>query len=274
MGKGRTLLGVVLLVAALVLWEDGQKREYTIPKTPDAPLVIAHRAGAARGPENTVAALERAIAAGADMAEIDVGRTRDGVLVVLHDDTLRRTTGVDGTVRDTRYEVVRRLDAGSWYSIAFAGEPIPTLEEMLWAARGRIPLMIELKYKPGDWTLVEKTVALIRDLNMEGQCVLGCSDLVTLHRSKQLLPELETVYIGGVLFPGMEQLAYVNGFSIRSENLAPEDVARLQGAGKSVYAWTVNTVEELQRVLDMNLDGVVTDDPDLALRSLKTGAGQ
>lgn len=228
--------------------------------------VIAHRAGAAAAPENTLSALKKAIAAEADMAEIDVRMTRDGRLVVLHDGNLERTAGVDRNVWEMDYAEVRSLDVGAWYSSAFAGERVPSLEEMLAASQDRIPLMIELKPASVDQDLVEKAVRLIRAADMEGQCILACSDLEPLRRSKELAPELDTVYIGGTLDLALCGLAYVDGFSIYSGALTEEMVEQAHGEGKKVYVWTVNTAAELRAARKLAVDGVVTDDPALAVR--------
>lgn len=232
----------------------------------DAAWVVAHRAGAAAAPENTLAALERSIAAGADMAEIDVRMTRDGRLVVMHDGSLERTTGVDRNVWEMDSAAVGRLDAGAWYSGAFAGERVPALEEMLAAARGRIPLMIELKPAPMEQDLVEEAVRLIRAAGMEGQCVLACADPELLRRSKKLAPALDTLYIGGTLTPELCGLAYVDGYSIYSAALTESIVEQVHGEGKTIYVWTVNTAKEIRAALKLGADGVVTDDPALAVR--------
>lgn len=143
------LTGLALLTALSVLGlQPGEKsaaagpEERSVPQQEEPVIrtaVIAHRAGAALAPENTLAALEAAIAAGADMAEIDVRQTGDGVLVALHDDSFGRTAGLDKKVWELDCPSAQKLDAGSWYSHQFQGEHVPTLEEMLAAARGGSP---------------------------------------------------------------------------------------------------------------------------------------
>ena len=228
--------------------------------------VVAHRAGAASAPENTLAALENAVEAGADMVEIDVRMTRDGVLVVMHDGSLERTTGENRNVWETDCAAIRNLDAGGWYSGAFAGEPVPTLEEMLKAAEDRVQLMIELKCSPRDQELVERTVEQIQAAGMENQCALACTDLNLLRRSKELAPELDTIFVGNALCPGLCGLDYVDGYNIRSTALTQAFVNQAHKAGKRVYIWTINSAGELDQALRLGIDGVVTDDPELAVR--------
>src|SRR5215831_13031833 len=108
-------------------------------------LVVGHRGAAARAPENTAASLLAGLAAGADAVEIDVGLTRDGRAVLLHDTTLNRTTSGRGPLRSASWERVCRLDAGSWFSPAFRGEPPIDLDDALAIARARVPMIVEVK---------------------------------------------------------------------------------------------------------------------------------
>lgn len=226
--------------------------------------VIAHRAGAALAPENTLAALERAIQVGADIAEIDVQTTQDGVLVAMHDDSLERTTGLCCCVWETNWANVQQADAGSWYSLRYAGEQIPTLETLLSATKGKIPLMIEIKCTGHEQGTVEKVVEQIQAAGMEDSCTLGCADIRQLQQSKALAPTLETVYIGAVTDPALFALDYVDRFSLPMDTLTPETVALAKAQGKPIYTWTPDTQEELQAALAYGVDGVVTDDPPLA----------
>lgn len=105
----------------------------------------AHRGASCRAPENTMAAFAAALTSGADGIELDIHLTRDGVPVVLHDDTLERTTNASGPVADTTLEELRNCEAGSWFSDDFAGEPVPTLEEVLRAFGGQLRINVEIK---------------------------------------------------------------------------------------------------------------------------------
>jgi len=107
--------------------------------------VIGHRGASAYAPENTLASFEKAIDLGADWFELDCALTRDGQLIVIHDDKLDRTTNGQGKVADKTLAELKKLDAGSWFSNAFAGEPLPTLEEALERAKGQIGVYIEIK---------------------------------------------------------------------------------------------------------------------------------
>ena len=126
---------------------------------------------------------------------IDVQQLGDGTLIVMHDTGFQRTAGVDLPVWDASYGDVERMDAGSSFADAFAGEPVPTLDRMLRAAKGRIRLMIELKSTGHETDLVEQTLDLIKRNGMERQCVVASMEMDLLERVKALDPEMETVYI-------------------------------------------------------------------------------
>lgn len=224
--------------------------------------IIAHRGGAALAPENTLAALETAVGCGADMAEIDVRMTGDGVLVAMHDESLERTTGICCPVCDAVWADIQKADAGKTFSPRFAGEQIPTLAECLSAAKGKIRLMVEIKCGKDQSKTLEETMAEIQKAGMEKDCVLGCRDVTILQKSKALSPELETVYIGPE-DPEIFALSYVDSFSFPIKSLTAETVVR--AGGKPVYAWTVNTPGEMEKALQCGASGLVTDDPALAI---------
>ena len=226
--------------------------------------IVAHRAGAEFGPENTVAALELAIQDGADMAEIDVQQTRDGELIVLHDTSFARTAGLDQPVWETDYATVQTLDAGSYYSVRFQGEPIPTLVEMLEGAKGRIRLMIELKTTGHERDLVAQTIAEIKAAGMEKQCVIASMDPNLLQESKRLAPELETVYITMLVLADTYDLDYVDGYSIETDFLDLGIVARIRVENKKVYAWTANSTGSFSTIIALGADGIVTDNIPMA----------
>lgn len=255
--------GMILLGLVSMAWGWRQNRAEE-----EKTAVIAHRAGAAEAPENTIAALERAIAAGADMAEVDIQMTADGVLIAVHDDNLVRTTGLDQNVAEVDFETVCRLDAGAWCADTFVGEKIPTLEQLLSVSKGRIGLMLEVKCS-GEETAVVKLIKQVQESGMEEQCALACTELDVLQKSKELEPDLDTVYIGQALPWNLEVLNYVDGYSIQEDALNGEMVERVHNSGKRIYVWTVNTPEEICRMAALGVDGTVTDDPALAIEQIR-----
>ena len=245
----------------------GQIRQLPKPGT----QVVAHRAGAAFAPENTVAALKRAVQDGADMAEIDVQQLKDGTLIVLHDTNFSRVSGARLPVWDAIYEQVKILDAGSFFAPSFAGEPIPTLEEMLAAAKaGGIQLMIELKSTGREKGLVEKTLTAVQKAEMEDECAIASMDLELLEQSKEIAPQIPTVYISVLLLSEQYDLDHVDAYSVETTSLTRGLVVQAHLQGKKVYGWTANSENTIRQVLASRPDGVVTDNPLLARYCLET----
>ena len=227
----------------------------------DAPvIVVAHRAGAKVAPENTVAALEQAIRDGAPIAEIDVQQLSDGTLIVMHDSNFKRTTGEDICVWDAEADALKTLEVGSGFSAASRGEQIPTLEEMLACARGRITLMIELKYTGQEDALEESVLTLLQDYDMVDECIIGSMNKGILQKMKELEPGISTVFIAHDLEEEDYELDYADSYSIEGRNLTVDMVDAIHYCGKSVYGWTANTSGAMLRIVNCGADGVITDD--------------
>ena len=277
--RGRARLGLALLLVctAAVLFgvgEVSQRTAGTMFERSGEVQIIAHRAGAGLGPENTLAALERSIQAGADVAEIDVRMTGDGAVVALHDSSLERTAGLCCEIRQADCQTVQSLDAGGWFSPRFRGEKIPTLVEMAGAARGRIGLMIEVKCGGQDRETVEAVVGFLRREGLTEQCVLACADPGLLRRSKELASELDTVCIGAELTPELLDLDHVDGYSIALPGLTKASVSAARSLGRTVCAWTVNTQREMEQAMALGVDGLVSDDPELVAVYLGRNTGE
>lgn len=255
------VLGTLVLLILFSESEIGGDTEYL----EDIPTqIVAHRAGAAFAPENTVAALHQAAEDGAYMAEIDVQQLADGTLAVLHDTNFKRTTGVDLNVWDAGYETVKQLDTGASFSEAFAGEPVPRLEDMLLAAKDRIFLMIELKATGHEDHLVEQTLSLIKKYGMEDQCMVASMDMELLKESKRLNPDIPTVYISFLLFTEDYDLKDLDAYSVETTSLTYGLVVQAHLQGKQVYAWTANSEDTINKILRCEADGLITDNPLLA----------
>jgi len=160
---------------------------------PGRPLVIAHRGYSARFPENTLPAFEAAADAGADMVEMDACLTADEKLVILHDDTLDRTTQGTGPASRRTISEIRALDAGSWYSPDFAGVRVPSLDEVLSALSGRIRVNLELKKPPrcvkgAREAICREAARAIREHGMEGSVLVSSFDRDLLVRFREIMP--------------------------------------------------------------------------------------
>ena len=234
--------------------------------------VTAHRGASAQYPENTMAAFRAAAEQGANWIELDVQETRDGVLVVLHDATLRRTAGDHRAVGELTAAEIAKLEAGSWFSEEFRGEPIPRLEEVLAFAReAGVRLNIELKPTARDRVLEAETARLIRAWEMEERCVVTSQSYAALERLKACGPELKTAYVMGLAYGDLLHLDAADAFSIHAASITPGLVSRLHDGQKEVYAWTVNSRGSIDKLLRMQVDNVITDDVPLARARVYAG---
>ncbi len=222
--------------------------------------VTAHRGSSLRAPENSLSAIEAAIEDGADYAEIDVQETADGVIVVLHDSDLLRVAGRDWKIWDTEYEQLRNLDAGSWFAPEFAGERIPTLEQVIEVARGRIKLNIELKYNGHDQRLAERVVEILDDADVADQVVVTSLELRAIAEVRELDPAIR---VGFIVARSIGDLTRIDAdiFSLNSSFASQALVGQLRRNGKGVHVWTVNGRRNMSRFVDSGVENIITDEP-------------
>ncbi len=225
--------------------------------------VAAHRGGALKAPENTLSALEYAIACMADYAEIDVQETADDRLILMHDNNVKRTTGFNGKVWDLTLAQIKNLDAGVKFNKAFVGEKVPTLEEAIETARGRLLLNIEVKNNGHNANIVSRVVQCIEDENFVDQCVITSMDLDYLKKVKELNPDIKTGYIMVMAYGNVQNFDAADFLSVRYNYVTEPFVKRAHKYGKEVHAWTVNYPGDIQRMLNYDVDGIITDDPAL-----------
>ncbi len=231
--------------------------------------IVAHRGASWDAPENTLAALNLAIEQSSDAVEFDVRETIDQHPVLMHDETTGRTTNdiLDRRVSSLTLDEIKSLDAGSWFSNAYIGEPIPTLEEAFELISKKTRAFVELKdISP---TLEDNTVKVIERYNMVNDTVVLSFNLAQLRRINQLNEEIKTLLLIPVFYGDIDQiLSYSDidyyGFSrdIIAQN--PHFVNLAQQKEKLVYVWTVNTEQNLRNAVSNDVDGIISDRPVLA----------
>lgn len=232
---------------------------------PTNATVTAHRGDAGNAPENTMPAFEKAVEAGADIIELDVRQTSDGVYIVMHDESLSRTANVKRKVGEVDFAYIEKLDAGSSYDRSFDGTHIPTLEEVLqFAVEYDVFLNIELKPAKTDQNYVEGIVDLLHEYDYVEHCVLGSQSLKALREAKTLDPDIETLYIMTMAFGDFADMEGIDGFSIKHTYISNNMVSAIHAKGKKIYAWTVNNEEDIKDLLLLDVDGIITDEPEAA----------
>lgn len=236
--------------------------------------IVGHRGAMGHCPENTLASFERGLALGADWIELDVHLTRDGGLAVIHDERVDRTTNGRGLVNELTLDELRRLDAGAWYAPEFAGQRVPTLDEVLaWArARGAI-LDIEIKNVPMFYAGIEAAVVeALRRHAMREQAIVISFDHHAVRRVKELDPGIVT----GVLYVGRPVDGGVSlGRQAGADALLPQwasvtaaDVALAHAAGLVVAPWATSDPPALERLVAAGVDAIGTNHPDVLRRLL------
>jgi glycerophosphoryl diester phosphodiesterase len=239
------------------------------------PIIFAHRGASAHAPENTLASFRLAADQGAPAIELDVKLTADGEIVVLHDPTLDRTTDGHGLLVEHSLAQVRELDAGSSFSAEFKGERIPTLGEVFEEVGRRVYINVELtNYSTSHDDLVPRVVELVRKHGMQDRVIFSSFLPQNLSKARKLLPEVK---LGQLALEGL------SGWVFRSVigNLFPHEavhpyytdvnqalVKRVHRQNRLVNVWTVDDPQEMKRLFGLGVDGIFTDDPALALKTL------
>ena len=236
--------------------------------------IHAHRGVSTEAPENTLAAVRAAIAAGADYLETDIQLSKDDVLVVAHDSDFSRLGGVAKKVWELTYEEIRAIPLGRNAAPEFRNEVTPTFDALLSEAKGHIKINIELKYY-GDHEpeLAKKVVEAVRAHQMLDQVVIQSLEYQQLLEVRKLVPEVPVGYL--LSFNAREPSRLdVDFLSVQQNRLDSRFVRKAHGSGKQVYAWTVNTVEDMRRQFDLGVDGVITDQSALARKTLDEMRGR
>lgn len=227
------------------------------------PLLVGHRGAMDVAPENTMPAFEAGLRGGADILELDVQLTADKKVILFHDTDLYAKTGVYGKIGDYTAEYLRTLDVGNYFDSRFAGTKMPMLYEVLDWAKGRIPLMIELKHGPVfDPELDEKTVRLIESHNMVDEVVVTSFDQFALQRVKELNPNISTsfIYVGRFFNPVELVKAFkIDSLSPATDFMTREEVKMIQSAGYACspggFYWDYETL------LDWGVDTISSNNP-------------
>ncbi|WP_136606465.1 glycerophosphodiester phosphodiesterase [Paenibacillus dokdonensis] len=228
---------------------------------------FAHRGSSKICPENTMAAFKKALEQGATGIETDVQLTKDGQMVLIHDETLERTTSGTGWVKDHTLHELKDLDAGSKFDPAFQDEQIPLLDELLELVKDS-GTIINIELKNGVILyegLEQKVIERVRDFKMSDRVIISSFNHYSLFLCKKLAPEIRTgiLYMEGLYEP-WEYAKTLQADALHAYHYAvlPEFVAGAKAAGKAYHPFTVNDVKEMQRLLQAGVDGIITDYPD------------
>ncbi|MEU0255991.1 glycerophosphodiester phosphodiesterase family protein [Streptomyces sp. NPDC006184] len=255
------------------------------------PMVIAHRGASAYAPENTLAAIDKAAELGFCWVENDVQRTKDGVLIVLHDDSLERTTNVEQVfpgrapwkVKDFTAAEIARLDAGSWFSPAYAGTRVPTLAEyMRRLEHNHEKLLLEIKNPELYPGLEQQTLKLLAnegwlDDRHLGRLIVQSFSAESVRTVHELKPAVTTAYLGTPTVSDLPRFAdFADLVNPSYDSLSPGYVSAAHavdgphGRPLGLFAWTVNDAATARRVAGYGVDGVISNKPDVVRAALSS----
>lgn len=239
------------------------------------PLIIGHRGASAVAPENTTAAFREALAVGADGIEFDVRLTRDGVPIVIHDSTLRRTGGLPHRVADLTWAEISKIDVGSWFAATFANETVPSLAELFTLFQSNdSTLYLEMKCDSASEhrALAEACVKAIEEHGLKERVIVECFQLPALTIVKEIDPEIKTVALFEPSFTNpsvlvdqriIKQAMDVGAAALALHHrLARESLVRkAKDVGLHVAVWTVDDPAWIERAKNIGIDALITNNP-------------
>lgn len=247
----------------------------------DQPLNFAHRGASYEAPENTLAAFLLAAELGADGIELDAQLSKDGEVVVIHDFSVEKTTDGQGPVRAKTLAELQQLDAGSWFDPIFAGQQIPTLQQVVDAVGHRLLLNIELKTASlVDGSLAQAVVRIIEENQLLDRVVVSSFNHLALRKVKQLNPwiPLGLLYSPDMPLPlrrtWLRPLIRPEALHPYYEMLDPATVRRAKEGGYRIHTWTVDDPGTMWQLMRLGIDLIITNRPDLLREVLRTRAGK
>ncbi len=269
------------VLAALLLLSLLSPTFAHVSAQPTLILSIAHRGASSVAPENTIVAFRKAIELRANALECDVHLTKDGYLVLLHDDQVNRTTNGSGSVNEMNLAEVKALDAGSWFGKEFAGERIPTLEELI-LLDTTVILIVEPKHGSDTYPGIEqKIVELVRKHRAEERTILKSFEKAVLKKFHELAPEIPRLYVfvthlswlnttidrgisaGNVFDMDVQWLQVWRPFASRSF------IEKAHASGKKVVVWGVHEKEDIWEAIEKGADALESDYPDRVRDALR-----
>ena len=241
------------------------------------PLKIGHRGAAGLAPENTLSSIQMALDHNMDRIEIDLRQTLDGVVVVLHDKTINRTTTGKGQVAKMTFKRLRKYSAGRKFSFEYRDEKVPSFREVLELVKGQSILLLEIKQgSPYHQGIEKRIIDLILEYDASSWCIVqSFNDSVLKNFMK--LPELQSdiqklfvavvpiapFYGGSMLnYKKLKNYDFAEEFNIKYQNVSSQLVRKIHEMGKKVNVWTVNNSSQMEKLIKMKVDGIITNYPD------------
>jgi len=232
-------------------------------QTRDDVAVIAHRGAAGKAPENTLASICQAVMDGADWIEIDVQETMDGEVVVIHDSDFMKLAGKDLKVWNSTLKELQEIDVGSWFGPEFSAERVPTLARVLEEVRGQSRVLIELKYYGHDRQLEQRVVDIVEKAGMVNDVAVMSLEHSGIKKFHALRPDWAVGLLSSKAIGKLSDLD-VDFLAINMGMATPEFIRRTHKADMQLFVWTVNDQVSMSRMMSLGVEGIITDEPELA----------
>ena len=237
------------------------------------PVIFAHRGASAYAPENTLAAFKLAVEMGADAIELDAKLSADGQVVIIHDQSVDRTTNGSGNVNQLKLDYLQQLDAGSSFDGKYHDEPVPSLDQVFAEVGGKIFINVELtNYASSSDDLVPRVADLVQKHNLQDGVIFSSFNPFNLVKIHRLLPACPVAILCLAGSRGaLSRSLLGRWFSPKAvhpflDDVTPGYVNRQHSIGRRVHVWTVNQPGDMKRLVAMGVDGIITDDPPTALK--------
>ncbi len=259
----KAILSSILMFIIIIVFNTST----TVDALRTLDMITAHRGSSSTAPENTKSSILRAIQDGAGFAEIDVQMSADGVVVVYHDETLKKL-GNPTAIDKLNYSDIINSDAGQWFDHVYTGERVPTLEEILIIAQNKIKLNIELKMYNPKSKLPDKVVILLENNGFVNSSIVTSFDRKAIERIKKKNPNIKT----GLIVKSQKQVnqtflnSDINIISVKSSAVNSSFMKKTAKYNKEVHVWTVNDEKEMNRMLNVGVASIITDYPEKLIK--------
>lgn len=232
-------------------------------------LIFAHRGYSAKYPENTMLAYEKAVQAGADGIELDVQMTKDGELILMHDEAVDRTTDGTGLVKDKNLEDIKKLDASYVFTGEYGVNRIPTLREYFTFAK-MADILTNIELKTGVYPydgIEEKTLSMIDEFGLRDKVIVSSFNHYSVLKMKKMAPDMkyglleESWIVGMPAYADNLQMNYLHPIA---SSVTLDMYHESQAKNIGINTWTVDDPAEMKRLLELGVNGIISDDPELA----------
>jgi glycerophosphoryl diester phosphodiesterase len=264
----KTIQTLIILITMLLMQNCSEGKTNNVKTNKikndnDQIKIVAHRGASGYAPENTLSAMKKAIEMKSYMSELDVQETADGEIILLHDKSLKRTTGVDKNIWEMNYADLKGLDVGSWYSADYKNEPIPTLQEVISLVKGKMKLNIELKANKHEKKLAERSLKIVEDNNFLDQVVFTSFKFDEIRKIREINKDAKVGYIFGQLPEDVDVFTEdIHLLSVNYKTVDENFMKMAKASGKEVAVWTVNKKEDMERMIKLGVNEIITNYPD------------